>query len=218
MTEELKGKKIAFLVANEGVEQVELTEPWEAVEQAGAEPELIAPEDGQVQAFDHLDKADTFDGRPHGRRTPTRATTTAWCCPAAWRTRTSSAWTSEAVAFARSFFEAGKPVGAICHGPWTLVEADVAARPHRHLVAQPQDRHPQCRRQMGRRGGHRRRGPGDEPQARRPRRLLRQDRRGVRRGRPRRSSARRPSAALEQEHRTARWRVSGVGRTGRRGR
>src|SRR5436189_405048 len=60
MPEELKGKRIAFLVANEGVEQVELTRPWEAVREAGAETELIAPEDGEAQAFNHLDKADTF--------------------------------------------------------------------------------------------------------------------------------------------------------------
>src|SRR6059058_5507853 len=59
MADELKGKKIAFLAA-EGVEQVELTEPWKAVEQAGGSPELISVEDGEVQAFNHLDKADTF--------------------------------------------------------------------------------------------------------------------------------------------------------------
>src|SRR3954463_12945388 len=61
MTEKtLSGKTIAFLVANEGIEQVELTEPWKAVEQAGATPRLVAPEDGKGQAFNHLDKADTF--------------------------------------------------------------------------------------------------------------------------------------------------------------
>ena len=77
-----------------------------------------------MQAFNHLDKADTFDvDRPS--RTPTRPTTTDWCCRAASRTRTSCAWTSGRCAFARSFFEQGKPVGAICHAPWTLVEADV---------------------------------------------------------------------------------------------
>src|SRR3954452_3643450 len=59
MANELQGKKIAFL-ATEGVEQVELTEPWKAVEQAGATPELISLEEGEVQAFNHLDKADTF--------------------------------------------------------------------------------------------------------------------------------------------------------------
>ena len=60
MAEDLKGKTIAFLVAAEGVEQVELTEPWKAVEQAGGKPELVSIEAGEVQAFNHLDKADTF--------------------------------------------------------------------------------------------------------------------------------------------------------------
>jgi len=58
--EQLDGKRIAFLVAQEGVEQVELTEPWKAVQAAGGTPELLAPEGGEVQAFNHLDKGDTF--------------------------------------------------------------------------------------------------------------------------------------------------------------
>src|SRR3954454_13686280 len=61
MADELKGKTIAFLVASEGIEQVELTEPWKAVENAGGTPRLVAPEAGKVQAFNHLDKADTCD-------------------------------------------------------------------------------------------------------------------------------------------------------------
>ena len=60
MADELQGKKIAILVANEGIEQVELTEPRKALEEAGADVDLVAPEAGEVQAFDHLDKADTF--------------------------------------------------------------------------------------------------------------------------------------------------------------
>src|SRR3954449_12459109 len=60
MADELQGKKIAFVVANEGAEQIELTRPWEAVREAGAETELVAPEPGEVQAFNHLDKADTL--------------------------------------------------------------------------------------------------------------------------------------------------------------
>jgi protease I len=123
MSDELKGKKIAFLAA-EGVEQVELTEPWKAVESAGGTPELISVEDGQVQAFNHLDKADTFavdktaaeadasdyDGLvlPGGVANPDFLRTD-----------------QDAVNFVRAFFEQAKPVGVICHGPWTLVEADV---------------------------------------------------------------------------------------------
>jgi protease I len=124
MADSLKGKRIAFLVANEGVEQVELTRPREAVEQAGAETELIAPEGGKVQAFDHLDKADQFDvDKTVGECDPSDydglVLPGGVANPDILRTK------REAVDFTRAFFEAGKPVAAICHGSWTLVEADV---------------------------------------------------------------------------------------------
>jgi protease I len=124
MSDELSGKKIAFLVAQEGVEQVELSEPWKAVEQAGGEPVLIAPESGEVQAFEHLDKSktysvdktladadpDDYDGvvLPGGVANPDQLRTE-----------------SRAIEFLQKFFADGKPVGVICHGPWTLVEADL---------------------------------------------------------------------------------------------
>ncbi|MFN8113934.1 MAG: type 1 glutamine amidotransferase domain-containing protein [Solirubrobacterales bacterium] len=124
MSDTLKGKKIAFLVANEGVEQVELTEPLAAVKGAGADVEIVAPDEGEVQAFNHLDKADTFkvdvtvgsadasayDGLvlPGGVANPDNLRTH-----------------EDAVGFVKAFFDAGKPVGAICHAPWTLVEAGV---------------------------------------------------------------------------------------------
>jgi protease I len=124
MSEALKDKKVAFLVADEGVEQVELTEPLEAVREAGAEAHIISPGGGEIQAFNHLDKGDTFtadvsvedadasdyDGLvlPGGVANPDNLRTH-----------------SDAVEFIRSFFDAGKPVGVICHGPWTLIEADV---------------------------------------------------------------------------------------------
>jgi protease I len=60
MADQLNGKKIAFLTANEGVEEVELTEPLKAVTEAGAKADLLAPEAGEVQAFNHLDKAETY--------------------------------------------------------------------------------------------------------------------------------------------------------------
>ncbi|MET9479674.1 type 1 glutamine amidotransferase domain-containing protein [Streptomyces sp. NPDC006638] len=116
--------RVAFLVAPEGVERVELTEPWQAVGEAGGERVLISTEPGEVQTFDHLDKAATFpvdltvseasvadyDGLvlPGGVANPDALRTDAG-----------------AVAFVKSFFDAGKPVAAICHAPWTLVEADV---------------------------------------------------------------------------------------------
>jgi protease I len=124
MAEEISGKRIAFLTANEGVEQIELTRPWDAVKQAGGTPELIAPEGGDVQAFNHLDKADTFPVD----QTVDQASSDDYdglvlpggvANPDFLRTQGS------AVRFVRSFFEAGKPVAAICHAPWTLVEADV---------------------------------------------------------------------------------------------
>jgi len=124
MADELNGKKVAFLVAQEGIEEVELTEPWKAVEQAGGEPLLIAPEKGEVQAMKHLDKSDTypvdqtlaeaeaddFDAvvLPGGVANPDQLRTEA-----------------DAIEFLQRIFRAGKPVGVICHGPWTLVEADL---------------------------------------------------------------------------------------------
>jgi protease I len=124
MAEEISGKRIAFLTANEGVEQIELTRPWDEVKQAGGKPELIALEGGEVQGFNHLDKADTFPVD----KTVDQANADDYdglvlpggvANPDALRTH------EPAVRFVRSFFEVGKPVAAICHAPWTLVEADV---------------------------------------------------------------------------------------------
>ena len=125
MSDRLQGKKIAFLTANEGVEQVELTEPLRAVREAGAEAELLAPEAGQVQAFNHLDKGDTFDvDRTVGEADPGEydglVLPGGVANPDVLRTK------PEALEFVRGFFAAGKPVGAICHAPWTLIEAGVA--------------------------------------------------------------------------------------------
>ncbi len=95
---QLQGQKIAFLVAQEGIEEIELTKPWKAIQDAGGTPKLIAPKPGEVQTFNHLDKSATYpvdealdDADPDVQR----------------------------------IFSAGKPVGVICHGPWTLVEADL---------------------------------------------------------------------------------------------
>ena len=123
MAGELQGKKIAFL-ATDGVEQVEYTEPRKAVEQAGATADLVSLKPGQIQGFNHLDKGDTFpvdkavsdasaddyDGLvlPGGVANPDFLRTD-----------------PDAVRFVRSFYDAGKPIAAICHGPWTLVEAGV---------------------------------------------------------------------------------------------
>jgi protease I len=124
MADRLEGKRVAFLVAPEGIEQVELTEPWKAVEQAGGTPELISLQEGEVQAFNHLDKADTFPVD----RTVEQADASDYAglvLPGGVANPDMLRMDERAVAFARAFFEQAKPVAVICHGPWTLVEADV---------------------------------------------------------------------------------------------
>jgi len=122
--DELQGKTIGFLVAQEGVEEVELTEPWRAVKESGGTPVLIAPEEGEVQSFKHLDRSQTYDVDvalsqaspdeydglvlPGGVANPDQLRTD-----------------ERALELIRQIFAAGKPVGVICHGPWTLVEADL---------------------------------------------------------------------------------------------
>ena len=124
MSDELKGKKIAILAAD-GVERVELEQPREAVENAGATTELISLDAGEIQAMDHdleparkfaVDtviadvSADDYDGLilPGGVANPDNLRQD-----------------DDVIAFLQAFFASGKPVGVICHGPWTLVEADL---------------------------------------------------------------------------------------------
>jgi protease I len=117
-------KTIAFLVAPEGVEQVELTEPWKAVKQAGGTPRLISTEQGQIQAFNHLDKGDTFavDATVED---VSAADFDGLVLPGGVANPDFLRMNPQAVRFAKDFFDAGKPVAAICHAPWTLIEADV---------------------------------------------------------------------------------------------
>jgi protease I len=124
MAHELQGKTVAFLVANEGVEQVELVEPWQTVEAAGGTPHLVAPEAGPVQAFNHLDRGRQFD--PDGTAgAADPASYDALVLPGGVANPDQLRTRPEAVDLVRAFFEAGKPVAAICHAPWTLIEADV---------------------------------------------------------------------------------------------
>jgi protease I len=120
----LEGKRIAFLAAPEGTEQVELTEPWKAVEQAGGKPELISTGDGEIQAFNHLDKGDTFTV-DHKVSDVSAEDYAGLVLPGGVANPDFLRTDADAVAFTRAFFEQAKPVGVICHGPWTLVEADV---------------------------------------------------------------------------------------------
>ncbi|CAA9362034.1 MAG: Intracellular protease [uncultured Nocardioidaceae bacterium] len=121
---QLHGKQVAFLTANEGVEQIELTEPWKAVQEAGGEPRLIAPQGGETQAFNHLDKADTFPVDQSAAEADP-ADFVGLVLPGGVANPDMLRTDKDSVEFIRSFFEAGKPVAAICHAPWTLVEADV---------------------------------------------------------------------------------------------
>src|SRR3954470_11033558 len=122
----LPGRRIAFLVAAEGVEQVELTDPWDAVEQAGGEPVLISTETGKIQAFNHLDKGDTFEVD----QTVADADVNQFAglvLPGGVANPDALRMDEDAVGLVRAFFEAEKPVAAICHAPWVLAEAGVVS-------------------------------------------------------------------------------------------
>ncbi|SFP48703.1 protease I [Amycolatopsis arida] len=124
MADTLQGKRVAFVVAPEGTEQVELTEPWKAVEKAGGRPELISTKSGTVQAFNHLDKGDTFPvDKVAGEASVDDYD--ALVLPGGVANPDILRTVPEAVRFVREFFTQRKPVAAICHGPWTLIEADV---------------------------------------------------------------------------------------------
>jgi protease I len=124
MAHDLSGTTVAFLVAPEGIEQVELTEPWKAFQEAGAETHLISTDSGEVQAFNHLDKADTF---PVDRVVSDVSADDydTLVLPGGVANPDFLRMDEDAVGFVRAFFEQGKPVAAICHAPWTLVEAGV---------------------------------------------------------------------------------------------
>ncbi|MTB71843.1 type 1 glutamine amidotransferase domain-containing protein [Arsenicicoccus cauae] len=116
--------KVAFLVASEGIERVELTDPWQAVKDAGHEPVLLSPEPGEVQTFDHLDKAATqaVDVVVSDAAVGDYA---ALVLPGGVANPDALRLDEDAVGFVKEFMGSGKPVAAICHAPWTLIEADV---------------------------------------------------------------------------------------------
>lgn len=124
MAQTLQGKRVAVLAA-EGVEQVELVEPRKAITDAGAEVELLSIKSGEIQAFNHdVEPADTF---PVDRVVSEASVDDydALFLPGGTTNPDHLRQDQDAVAFVRDFFKAGKPVGVICHGPWTLIEADV---------------------------------------------------------------------------------------------
>ena len=123
MSDQLSGKKVAFL-ATDGFEQVELTQPWDAIKSAGATVELVSLESGKIQGFNHLDKADEFSvDKVLSEADP--ADYVGLVLPGGVANPDSLRTHPEAVSFVKAFVDGSKPVAAICHGPWTLVEADV---------------------------------------------------------------------------------------------
>jgi protease I len=123
-TESLDGLKVAILVTD-GFEQVEMTEPRKALDQAGAATRLVSPKKGGVKAWSFTEWGDTFpvdivleDARPEDFD--------ALLLPGGVINPDKLRMLPEAVAFVKAFFDTGKPVGAICHGPWTVIEAGAA--------------------------------------------------------------------------------------------
>lgn len=117
-------RKIAFLVAAEGIERVELTEPWKAVSEAGYQPVLLSPKAGKVQTFNHLTAAETC---PVDQTVADASVEDfeALVLPGGVANPDALRTDPKAVEFVKTFMDSGKPVAAICHAPWTLVEADV---------------------------------------------------------------------------------------------
>ena len=123
MNRKLEGTRVAILVA-EGFEQVELTDPKKALEEAGAQTQIVSPAKGQVQGWKHFDKADRFPvDVPLDSADPDQFD--ALLLPGGVVSPDQLRMLPKAVSFVRAFFDAGKPVAAICHGPWTLIEAGV---------------------------------------------------------------------------------------------
>lgn len=120
----LNGKKVAILVA-EGFEQVELTDPKKALDDAGAETRIVSPAKGEVQGWKHFDKADKFKVDVPLEQADA-ADFDALLLPGGVANPDQLRTLPKAVQFVREFFDAGKPVAAICHGPWTLIEAGAA--------------------------------------------------------------------------------------------
>ncbi len=124
MADELNGVRVAFIVSNEGIEQAELVKPWQAVKDSGGRADLLAKESGQAQAFNHLDKADTF---PVDRTTSDASVGDydALVLPGGVANGDQVRTDPAAVSLVKAFVEAGKPIAVICHGSWVMVEADV---------------------------------------------------------------------------------------------
>ena len=182
--QKLQGKKVAIIAADM-VEQVELVEPRKALEEAGAETDLVSMKPGEIQAFNHFDPADDVTRSTRPIEEVDAGDYDALMIPGGVGNPDQLRGDENIVAFVREFFDAGKPVAAICHGPWVLVEAGVVRG--RKLTSWPtlQTDIRNAGGELGRRAGRRRPGPRHEPQARRHPGVQRQDDRGVLRGQAR---------------------------------
>jgi protease I len=123
---QLSHTRVAFVVANEGIEQAELLRPWQAVADAGGDPQVVASQRGMVETMCHLDRADRFpvdEVTDHAQAADFDAVVLPGGVANSDRLRTDAA----AVDFLMAMFEAGKPVAAICHGSWPLIEGDLVA-------------------------------------------------------------------------------------------
>ncbi len=147
---ELNGKRVAFL-ATDGYEDSELTSPWDAVTDAGADVTLVAPEDGTITGKNgHVQKVDLLSGAADA------GDFDALVLPGGVVNADHLRMDAASVAFAKSFFTQHKPVAAICHAAWTLIEAEVVAGRTADELSEPSDRPAQRGSDLGRRGGRRR--------------------------------------------------------------
>jgi protease I len=119
----IAGKKVAFLLTD-GVEQVELTGPWDAVKEAGGQPTLVAPRSGKLQGYNGTEKGGTFDVDVTAAEAKA-SDFHALVIPGGVVNADHLRVDKDAQAFARAFFEQHKPVASICHGPWLLIDAGV---------------------------------------------------------------------------------------------
>lgn len=124
MPKTLDGKRIAFLVAPEGAEQVELTEPWKAVRAAGGQAELLSTQEGSIQTSKHHEPGETFSV-DKSVEAATASDYDALVLPGGVANPDALRLDAAAVRFVGEFFARRRPVAAICHAPWTLIEADV---------------------------------------------------------------------------------------------
>ncbi len=124
MSNELEGKTIAFLTANEGVEEIELTAPWAAIQDAGGIPILIAPHIGVVQSMNHMDRGGTFTATVAAADAVT-SDYDGLVLPGGVANPDQLRTEHRATNFVSKLATEGKPIAVICHGPWTLIEADL---------------------------------------------------------------------------------------------